>query len=259
MLPELASFKPLLTSLVMPPAVGLLALAIGWLCYRRFRVLSRFLVAGGLAFTWLVSCNGFAVWLAQASLPPVAHIAPDKMAATLAQARVQAIIVLGGGAEMVSREYGALQPRDHTIARMHYGVVLAKASGLPLGFSGGIGHASHTAGDTEAAAVQRWLTQLGLPPLRWSEDKSRDTRENAQLTAQMLAKDGIQRIALVTNAWHMPRAQRNFEAAGLAVLPAPMLYIETRYSPLLEWLPTADGLRQTRYVLSELLGKTLGH
>jgi uncharacterized SAM-binding protein YcdF (DUF218 family) len=258
-LPELASFKPLLTALVMPPAVGLLAIAVGWLGYRRFQKLGGLLIASGLVFTWLVSCNGFAVWLAQTSLPPVAHIAPDKMAATLAQARVQAIIVLGGGAEMASREYGAPQPRDHTIARMHYAVVLAKASGLPLGFSGGVGRAAHTADDTEAAAVQRWLSQLGLPPMRWSEDKSRDTRENAQLTAQMLAKDGIQRIALVTNAWHMPRAQRNFESVGLTVLPAPMLYIEARYSPLIEWLPTTDGLRQSRYVFSELLGNALGH
>jgi uncharacterized SAM-binding protein YcdF (DUF218 family) len=255
---DLALFKPVLTTLIMPPALGLLILGLGWYARRRLPVLGTLLMTLGLVGSWIMSCNGFAVALSRGALPYVAPILPDQIKTSLADQRVQAIIVLGGGMEMASREYGMPQPSDFTIARMHYGLFLSKATGLPLGFSGGIGHASSSASSTEAAAVQRWLAQLGLPAPRWLEGRSRDTRENAAMIAPVLAKDQIQRIALVTHAWHMPRAQRAFEAAGLTVLPAPMDYIEPKHDLLLEWLPSAEGLRQTRHVLRELLGTAMG-
>lgn len=255
---DLALFKPVLTALIMPPAVGLLVLGLGWYMRRRLPVVGTLVMTVGLAGSWIMSCSGFAVALSRGTLPYVAPILPDQIKTTLADQRVQAIIVIGGGMEMASREYGPPQPNDFTISRMHYGLVLAKTSGLPLGFSGGTGHASSTATSTEAAAVQRWLAQLGLPAPRWLEGRSRDTRENASMLAPLLAKDQIQRIALVTNAWHMPRAKRAFEAAGLTVLPAPMDYIEPKHDLLLEWLPSAEGVRQTRHVLRELLGSAMG-
>lgn len=255
---DLALFKPMLTALIMPPAVGLLVILLGWFFRKRLPVVATLTMMLGWTAAWIMSCNGFAVTLSRGALPYVAPILPDQIATTLADKKVQAIVVIGGGMEMASREYGLPQPSDFTISRMHYGLVLAKASGLPLAFSGGIGHASSSASSTEAAAVQRWLAQMGLPAPRWLEGNSRDTRENAQALAPLLAKDKIQRIALVTNAWHMPRAQRAFEAAGLTVLPAPMDYIEPKYDFLLEWLPSAEGVRQTRHVMREMLGSAMG-
>ena len=62
------------------------------------------------------------------------------------------------------------------------------------------------------------------------------------------------RIALVTHAWHMPRAQRAFANAGLGVTPAPMGFTEPLHSPGLEWLPSVEGLRHSKEILRELLG-----
>ncbi len=255
---DLALFKPLLTALVMPPSVGLLVILLGWFFRKRLPVTATLMMMFGWTAAWIMSCNGFAVTLSRGALPYVAPILPDQMSATLAEQKVQAIVVVGGGMEMASREYGQPQANEFTISRMHYGLVLAKASGLPVAFSGGVGLASSSATSTEAAAVKRWLAQMGLPPVRWLEGKSRDTGENAQALAPLFAKDKINRIALVTNAWHMPRAQRAFEAAGLSVLPAPMGYIEPKHDFLLEWLPSAEGVRQTRHVLRELLGSAMG-
>jgi uncharacterized SAM-binding protein YcdF (DUF218 family) len=256
---ELGFLKPWLTALAMPPALGLLWIAFGilLLALRSRKRLGVFAITLGLAFTWLVSCNGFAVWMGQHWLPQAAAIDLPTAHQILRQQKVQAIIVLGGGVESRSREYGSAQPARTTAARLHYGVVLARSTGLPLGFSGGQGWAADKRTETEAQTVQTWLSQLGLPPLRWAESQSRDTLENARLTAALLRKDGVQRIALVTHAWHMPRAQRAFERAGLTVLPAPMGYTDPLYSPGLEWLPSEEGLRNSRNILRELLGTAL--
>lgn len=261
MLQDLAFLKPVFTALAMPPTVGLLLALLGWLLMVRSQYLRT--LGAGLAFTglvalWLLSSNGFAILLDRNFLPQTIALNARTPAQDLRDQQVQAIVVLGGGVDAASREYGASQASDSTSARLHYGVVLAKASGLPLAFSGGVGWAAVPSADTEAAAAQRWLAQLGLPPLRWAEGKSRDTRENAQAMAAVLKKDGITRIALVTHAWHMPRAQLAFDNTGLTVTPAPMSYIEAAQAPLLEWLPSAQGLQNSRHVLRELLARVIG-
>ncbi|MGA8515749.1 MAG: YdcF family protein, partial [Burkholderiaceae bacterium] len=99
------------------------------------------MVTLGLAFTWLVSCNGFAVWMGQHWLPQVAVLDMATAPQTLRQQKVQAIVVLGGGVESRSREYGSAQPGRATAARIQYGVILARSTGLPMAFSGGQGWA----------------------------------------------------------------------------------------------------------------------
>jgi uncharacterized SAM-binding protein YcdF (DUF218 family) len=107
---------------------------------------------------------------------------------------------------------------------------------------------------SEAAAAQNWLAQLGLPPARWVDDQSRDTAGNAQSIAAILKKDGITRIALVSHASHMPRAIKEFEASELKVLPAPTYFTVSEQGIGLDWLPSGQGLRNTRRVLHEILG-----
>jgi uncharacterized SAM-binding protein YcdF (DUF218 family) len=256
---ELTFLKPWLSTLALPPALGMLIIALGLALMLRYRSRLGITVALlGLGSLWVVSCNGFAVWMGHNWLPQAAVLEPLKATQTLRDQQVQAIVVLGGGAQTRNREYGSTQPTGMSIARLHYGSVLARNSALPLAFSGGKGWAADERADTEAQAAQRWLAQLGLPALRWADASSRDTRENASHTAALLRKDGIERIALVTHAWHMPRAQRAFEQAGLTVLPAPMGYVEAVYSPGLEWLPSADGLRNSRHIVRELMALSLG-
>ena len=66
--------------------------------------------------------------------------------------------------------------------------------------------------------------------------------------------DGVRRIALVTHAWHMPRAVQAFERAGLQVVPAPTGFTRPQQRALLEWLPSGSGLQSSREILREWLG-----
>ena len=59
-------------------------------------------------------------------------------------------------------------------------------------------------------------------PVRWEEDNSYDTWENAEYSARILHDAGISRIYLVTHFWHMRRAMIAFRHFGLEVTPAPV-------------------------------------
>lgn len=156
-----------------------------------------------------------------------------------------------------SPEYGQAQPNASTAARLRYGIQLAQRSGLPLAFAGGVGwsHANQAVA-SEASTAQIFTAEHGLT-LRWVDDQSRDTAENAAHLRDLLVPVGIQYIALVTHAWHMPRSQALFEKAGFTVLPAPTGFVLKSERPLLEWLPSANGLTASRHVLREWLALQL--
>lgn len=248
-----AELKPLITALLLPPASPLLLVMAGMLLRRRNRAACGALVIAGVLATWLLACNVVAVQLARTLLPATEAL-PPAQAPQLRAKGVQAIVVLGGGMESHAVEYGRPQLAAVSLTRLRYGAWLARQSGLPLAFSGGIGWSSvgtdipaeaQGAGD----AAMEWGT-----PLRWAEDQSRDTVENAQNMYRLLQADHVAHIALVTHAWHMPRAQKAFEQAGFIVVAAPMGYIRPLYRDWLEWLPSAEGLAQSRTVLREWLG-----
>ncbi|TWO73046.1 YdcF family protein [Caenimonas sedimenti] len=245
---QLAELKPLLAALLLPPAGPILLAGCGVLLSLRFRRSGAGLALGGLAALWLLSCNAVALGLTHRLLPQVDRISAPQLDA------VQAVVVLGGGVLPLAAEYGmAPQPSANTAARTRYGVDLAKRSRKPLGFSGGVGwSALGAASVTEAAAARTIAQQLGMR-IRWSDDRAHDTEENAARMAQLLLRDGVQRIALVTDPWHMPRATRAFAQVGFEVTPAPTAVPLRQERRMLEWLPSSHGLAISRQALREWL------
>ena len=250
---ELGSLKPVLTSLVLPlaffPLLGLLGLVLvakrkrsGWL-----------LCSVAFCGLWLLSCEVTVVWLARTALPQY----PPITAAQLKASQVQAIVVLGGGTYPQSPEYGTAQPGPSTAARLRYGIWLSRQSGLPIAFSGGSGWAAGSNVKTSEADVAARVAQEDYGfTLRWLENQSRDTAENAQLVAPLLKRDGVQRIALVTDALHMPRAVAEFERTGLLITPAPTGYVLPIKSGVLQWLPSTHSLSGSTRLIHEVLGLT---
>ena len=261
---NLGEFKPVLTTLLLPPAGPLLLAGLGLsLAWRRRKPRTRQHVGAALVLLaglllWLLSCHAVAVRLGRHALPQVTPIAAEAPAAVLRERGVQAVVVLGGGVRPQAREYGQAQPSSATEARLRYGIFLARQGLLPLAFAGGVGWGgSGVAGETsEAEVAARYAQEAGLK-IRWLDAQSRDTLENARQLAAVLQPAGVRRIALVSHAWHLPRAQAHFERAGFEVLPAPMGFVEPRQRPLLEWLPSAQGLQESRAILREWLALRL--
>jgi uncharacterized SAM-binding protein YcdF (DUF218 family) len=74
-------------------------------------------------------------------------------------------------------------------------------------------------GRVEADEIARILRDGGVPEQAIVRERSsRDTFENARHAAELLDAAGVRKVVLVTCAWHLPRARRLFERAGLDVV-----------------------------------------
>ncbi|TXL62438.1 YdcF family protein [Zeimonas arvi] len=208
-------------ALLLPPALPLLVAALGLLAVRRRPSAGRMLAWTGLLAGWLFSCGTGASWLASlAEGDARSGLTAEALRAALAgRDAPQAIVILGGGTrdhplETPAREF----VKPLALERLVHGAWIARTTRLPVLVSGGVPRGGMA---SEAAVMKRTLEDTFGTPVRWVEEASRDTGENAQRSAAILKAAGISRVVLVTQAYHMPRAAASFRRAGLTVLPAP--------------------------------------
>jgi uncharacterized SAM-binding protein YcdF (DUF218 family) len=95
--------------------------------------------------------------------------------------------------------------------------------------------------------------EFGLP-VKWIEDQSINTQENAVFSARILKQAGIKHVLLVTDAMHMRRARIAFEQAGIQVTPAPTQFFSHSELHFFAFLPSAEGMRRSQYAVYEWLG-----
>jgi len=258
----LEAWKPALRVLVMPPVPMLLLALLALGLARRRPRLGRSLGLLAVLATWLV-CTPWAGQGLQALLtqPPPA-LAPERIAA-LRGAPNTAILVLGAGRRALLGEYGGPDLTPLTLERLRYGWWLARQTGLPLGYSGGIGHGARD-GPTEADVARLVTARDRGVPLRWAEGRSRDTNENARYSVALLQADGITQLVLVTHGFHQRRALAAFQRAvarsgrPLQLVSAPMGLRPAPTGQLSDFLPGADGLGASAIAVHEWLGRLAG-
>jgi len=257
--------KPFLTVLLLPPVPLLLLVIMGAGLLRQHRNIGRTLLALGVLGLWLGCCQGVADLLGERWLgtPPALSQADIADLRSQAQAHQDiAVIVLGAGARSFYPEYGGPGLKPLSMARLRYGIWLARQIDAPLGFSGGIGWGARRLDQSEAAIAERTAKEEFGLPLKWAESRSRDTRENAAFSLELLRAAGIKKIILVTHDMHMPRAQRAFEEAAqgdIAIVAAPIDVPEPIPLDFSDFLPSGDGFARVRYAAYEWLGTKAGH
>jgi uncharacterized SAM-binding protein YcdF (DUF218 family) len=90
-------------------------------------------------------------------------------------------------------------------------------------------------------------------PVWWSDARASNTRENAVNAARMLQAENKRRVVLVMHGFDVRRASRQFEAAGLVVLPAPTQVPRWDEVEMADWLPNPVALSTTHFALYEVL------
>ena len=119
-------------------------------------------------------------------------------------------------------------------------------------------------GVTVTPMVGRNDSSLLTVTLRWAEQQSRDTNENARYSVAMLQADGITRLVLVTHGFHQRRAlaafQRAIAASGrpLQMVAAPVGLRPPPTGELSDYLPGSQGLLDSSLALHEWLGRLAG-
>ncbi len=229
-------------TLVLPPNGPLILAFAGLLLLGRRPLLGR-------ALAWL----GFTT-LMLLSVPVVSssllRALDDSGPLDFAMARTaQAIVIPGGGIRSDAPEYGGDTVGEFTLERVRYGAWVARRTGLPVLVSGGVVYG----GSAEAQVMRKTLVDEFGVAVKWEEAQSRNTHENALRSAEILRAHAVRRIILVSHGFDMRRAQAEFEAAGLEVIPAPTMLTAFRIDGLVSWIPSARSLSRSYFALYELL------
>jgi uncharacterized SAM-binding protein YcdF (DUF218 family) len=236
--------KPLLVPFVVPPENLTVAILVGVLLWRAYPRFSRWLIgiAALLLFVLaLPAVSGTLLWSLEQGLPltPPADKPPG------------AIVILSAEVTRTAGANPGAVIGPLALERLRAGVELERRTHLPILVSGG-----PFAPDMPSLAelMRQTMTQDFQVPVRWTENRSRDTWQNARDSAAILRANGITSIYLVTHAWHERRALIAFRATGLTVTAAPVL-LNKLPTPIFEdFLPHATAWITSYYALHEWVG-----
>jgi uncharacterized SAM-binding protein YcdF (DUF218 family) len=232
----------LISAFLLPPLNLILLGAIGILLLKSRPGLGKRLLAATLVLLYLLSTP-----LAADSLLQELETSAERNVLYNAQA----IVVLGGGTYYDAPEYGNDTVGRYTLERIRYAAQLHRITGKPILATGG---APLGSGSSEAAQMRAVLEKEFQVPVKWIEGASGNTHENAYNSFAILKRDGIRRIVLVTHAWHMPRAEREFKQAGFEVMPAATAYTTRYKTDIFAFMPTASALQRSSLFFHEVIG-----
>lgn len=235
--------KKFISFFFTPLGALFLVIVIFLLLRRKAPVLSRAVLVGALLLFYLLAIPAVATLLTRPLELRHNYVAISELSG------IKDIVVLGAGVR--HGEYSVYdQIGGHGLNRVLYGASLYHAlPGARLYLSGG----GYGQDGNEATAMGRLAMVLGVPAKDIViENQSWDTDDQARLLAPMLAG---RPFALVTSAWHMPRALRLFSNQGLFPQPAPTDFCARNLKLTFEsFLPSAYALNQSTMAIKEYLG-----
>ncbi len=202
-----------------PLSLAFLSLLVGVLL-----MLSRFRRSGGV-----LGALGLVVLflsLFTTTGPYFLQILEDRFARPSPQpAELSCIIVLGGAFENVVMSGRGGMEFNQAADRFIETVRLARAHpSARILVSGGDGSLSG-AYEGDARASEAFFDAFGIAADRViREEDSRTTFENASYTKDLLEANRLERCALVTSAYHMPRSVGLFRSIGIEVVAWPADY-----------------------------------
>jgi len=168
------------------------------------------------------------------------------------------MVVLGGAIG------GLLPPRveidmNDAIDRIYKAAALYRAGKAPAVIVTGGNQPWSKNYVAEADLIRELLIEWGVPTEAiFLEGSSRNTRENAVYSKNVIDSMNCKDALLVTSAAHMPRAAAAFNSAGVAVTPVStdVRAVETLGLPgVMEFMPSASALAMTSEALREWIGQ----
>ncbi len=165
------------------------------------------------------------------------------------------IVMLGGGSVAGTPDIDGVGSLTGSSAnRLLAAARIYKKTGLPIIISGG---KLYSESASDAIVAKRKLIGLGIPADKViTEDKSRNTWENAYYTLEILKARHFKRPVLVTSAFHMWRSVIDFKKFGISVEPYPTDYMSDVNSSLHlnSFAPYFGELTKSTIAIREYIG-----
>jgi uncharacterized SAM-binding protein YcdF (DUF218 family) len=179
--------------------------------------------------------------------------------------KADAIVVLGGATRPAVPPRPWVEVAEEGDRVLYAGKLYREGKAPRVILSGGRVDWDGSNNQPEAADMAELLKTMGVPESAMlQEPTSRNTRENAVNTKQIMDQQGIRKILLVTSALHMPRSLKIFQKLGIDTIPAPTDFLSTDQERqafqntteaiTLNSLPDAERMRNTTRALKEYVG-----
>lgn len=173
--------------------------------------------------------------------------------AELEMAGIDAVVgcggVLGGSVpDLTGADY------HDCVDRFFTAVTVGKRLGCPVVWGGG-----DAGGVPESGRLRAMLESWGVEGVEFlGVGLCRDTRDEAVKSAALAGERGWRRVALVTSAWHMKRAEAAYRSAGLEVVPVACDFAgmaAVAADGRVPVLPSSEGMRAVYFWLTEMAGR----
>lgn len=243
-------FSKIVAWITQPLFWVLLVLISAWVLARRRPALARPALGWSAVLVALIGWMPLPELLIRTLEAPYAEISPETDISGYA-----GIVVLGGGTARGHLQADYRHPLTNDAGeRLSVSAALAlKNPGTTVIYTGGEGD-PHGGGPSEAERARGFYDSLGVPDgqVRY-ESVSRNTYENAVLTAELPGINPQNRWLLLTSAWHMQRAKATFEKAGWNVTAYPVDF-RAESSPRWTRYSMQAGVSDWQMVLNEYVG-----
>jgi len=166
-----------------------------------------------------------------------------------------AIVVLSGMVRTIEGANGLEYEWGEASDRIFAGIDLIKENKAPaLVLTGG--KLPWSVGKPEGEYLRDIAEKLGVSSdVILLTENVQNTDQEAKAVAKLLNKE-VPNIILVTSAFHMPRAQKVFESAGIVVSPFPVDFLSgADNTKIMDFMPNAEAFRDTSFFVREIIGR----
>ncbi|WP_461205771.1 YdcF family protein [Clostridium sp. DL1XJH146] len=238
--------KTIYKTFLLPPGIIIVFLAIlSFISFRKKHKISKFILVATIAlYLFSIPLVGeFLIGSLEKEYFPPENPSGD------------VIIMLGAGATLDTPNVngkghlsGYAANRLLTVAQLYkkLDVPIILSGGQVFGFTG-----------KEADIAKEILIGIGIPEEKIiTEGKSLNTTQNAQYTKEIIMQYEFRDPIVVTSAFHMPRAVKQFEKVDVQVEGYPTDYqtnINKRYS-FYDFIPSASSINYSSLAIKEYIG-----
>jgi uncharacterized SAM-binding protein YcdF (DUF218 family) len=167
-----------------------------------------------------------------------------------------AVVVLSGMIKTIQTKNGLDYEWGDAADRIFEGIDLFKLNKAPVLILTG-GKLPWSIGVPEGEYLKDVAIKFGVPEKDiLITENVENTDQEAKAIKKLLLLDNP-KIILVTSAFHMPRAQLVFKAAGINVIPFPVDFrIGAQKITFMNFIPSASSFAATSFFVREIIGRT---